>query len=65
MIAAANRIIRPYSIDVKEVVWWSIYDIGHSITDKFDDVAEARTATRACSPPATPATPIRPRPARA
>ena len=38
MIAAANRIIKPYSIDVKEVVWWSIYDIGHSITDKFDDV---------------------------
>ena len=40
MIAAANRIIAPYSLDVKEVVWWSIYDIGHSITDKFDDVAE-------------------------
>lgn len=40
MIAAANRILRPYSIDVKEVVWWSIYDIGHSITDKFDDVPE-------------------------
>jgi phenol 2-monooxygenase len=40
MIAAANRIIRPYSIDVKEIVWWSIYDIGHSITDKFDDVPE-------------------------
>lgn len=40
MIAAANRIIRPYTIDVKEIVWWSIYDIGHSITDKFDDVPE-------------------------
>mgnify|MGYP000980267782 FL=1 len=40
MIAAANRILRPYSIDVKEVVWWSIYDIGHSITDRFDDVSE-------------------------
>ena len=40
MIAAANRIIHPYSIDVKEVVWWSIYDIGHSLTDKFDDVGE-------------------------
>ena len=40
MIAAANRIIRPYTIEVKEVVWWSIYDIGHSITDKFDDVPE-------------------------
>lgn len=40
MIAAANRIIKPYAIDVKEVVWWSIYDIGHSLTDKFDDVPE-------------------------
>ena len=40
MIAAANRIMQPYSIDVKEVVWWSIYDIGHSITDRFDDVPE-------------------------
>jgi phenol 2-monooxygenase len=40
MIAAANRIIKPYSLDVKEVVWWSIYDIGHSITDRFDDVPE-------------------------
>jgi phenol 2-monooxygenase (NADPH) len=40
MIAAANRIIKPYTIDVKEVVWWSIYDIGHSITDRFDDVPE-------------------------
>jgi phenol 2-monooxygenase len=40
MIAAANRILRPYSIDVKEVVWWSIYDIGHRLTDRFDDVPE-------------------------
>jgi len=40
MIAAANRIIKPYSVDVKEVVWWSIYDIGHSLTDKFDDVGD-------------------------
>ena len=40
MIAAANRIIKPFSVDVKEVVWWSIYDIGHSLTDKFDDVGD-------------------------
>ena len=62
MIAAANRIIRPYTIDVKEVVWWSIYDIGHSITDKFDDVPEGsdRHPPR-CSPPVMPATPTRPR----
>lgn len=38
MIAAANRIMAPYAIDVKEVVWWSIYEIGHRMTDRFDDV---------------------------
>ncbi|MCC0020140.1 MAG: FAD-dependent monooxygenase [Nitratireductor sp.] len=46
MIAAANRIMQPYSIDVKEVVWWSIYEIGHRLTDKFDDVPEGETETR-------------------
>ncbi len=40
MIAAANRIIKPYSLDVQEIVWWSIYDIGHAISDKFDDAPE-------------------------
>lgn len=43
LVAAANRIIRPYSLDVKDVVWWSVYEIGHSITDKFDDVGEDET----------------------
>lgn len=47
IIAAANRIMRPYRIDVKEVVWWSIYEIGHRLTDKFDDVPKGETATRA------------------
>ena len=40
MIAAANRIMQPYTIDVKEVVWWSIYEIGHRLTDRFDDASE-------------------------
>ncbi|MBS8227187.1 FAD-dependent monooxygenase [Vannielia litorea] len=40
LIAAANRIMAPYSIDVKEVVWWSIYEIGHRLTDRFDDAGE-------------------------
>jgi phenol 2-monooxygenase len=46
MVAAANRIMAPYTIDVKETVWWSIYEIGHRLTDKFDDVPEGQTATR-------------------
>lgn len=46
IVAAANRIIRPYTLDVKEVVWWSIYEIGHRLTDKFDDVPQAEATKR-------------------
>ncbi|MCW5636779.1 MAG: FAD-dependent monooxygenase [Rubrivivax sp.] len=47
IIAKAQRIFRPFTLDVKEVVWWSIYEIGHRLTDKFDDVPEGEVATRA------------------
>ncbi|MFT3664531.1 FAD-dependent monooxygenase [Piscinibacter sp.] len=47
IIAKAQRIFRPFALDVKEVVWWSIYEIGHRLTDKFDDVPAAQVATRA------------------
>lgn len=47
VIAKAQRILRPFELDVKEVVWWSIYEIGHRLTDKFDDVPENLIATRA------------------
>lgn len=43
LIAATNRIIHPYTMDVKEVVWWSVYEVGHSLTDKFDDVPSDKT----------------------
>jgi phenol 2-monooxygenase len=46
MIAAAQRIMQPYTLDVKEVVWWSIYEIGHRLTDRFDDVPDAERGTR-------------------
>ncbi|MDP7185750.1 MAG: FAD-dependent monooxygenase [Paracoccaceae bacterium] len=46
IIAAANRIMSPYRIDVKETVWWSIYEIGHRMTDRFDDVPAHQAATR-------------------
>jgi phenol 2-monooxygenase len=47
IIAKARRIFSPFQLDVKEVVWWSIYEIGHRLTDKFDDVPEGEVATRA------------------
>jgi phenol 2-monooxygenase len=41
LIAAAQRIFRPHSFDVKEVAWWSVYEIGQRVCDKFDDVPAA------------------------
>jgi len=47
IIAKAKRILAPFTLEVKEVVWWSIYEIGHRLTDKFDDVPVAEMGTRA------------------
>ncbi|MBI5279701.1 MAG: FAD-dependent monooxygenase [Burkholderiales bacterium] len=47
IIAKAQRIFSPFQLDVKEVVWWSIYEIGHRLTDKFDDVPAGQVAARA------------------
>ena len=46
LIATAQRIFRPYSLEVKEVAWWSVYEIGQRLTDKFDDVPEDEVAVR-------------------
>ena len=37
LIAAAQRILQPYTLDVKEVAWWSVYEIGQRLTDRFHD----------------------------
>jgi phenol 2-monooxygenase len=46
LIAAARRILRPHSLDVKEVPWWSVYEIGQRLCDKFDDVPEEDVVKR-------------------
>ncbi|MCC2033319.1 FAD-dependent monooxygenase [Microbacterium allomyrinae] len=38
IIRRANEILHPYSIDVKQVAWHSVYEVGHRVTDGFDDV---------------------------
>lgn len=37
LIAAAGRILKPFVLDVKDVVWWSVYEIGQRLTATFDD----------------------------
>lgn len=46
VIAKAQRILKPHTLDVKEIAWWSVYEIGQRLTDKFDDVPETEIATR-------------------
>jgi len=37
VIARANAILHPYTIDVKQVAWHSVYEVGHRVTDQFVD----------------------------
>ena len=46
VIAAAQRILHPYALEVKEIAWWSVYEIGQRLCDKFDDVPEEEVGTR-------------------
>jgi 3-hydroxybenzoate 4-monooxygenase len=46
VIATAHRILRPFTLDVKEVPWWSVYEIGQRICDKYDDVPSQEPASR-------------------
>jgi phenol 2-monooxygenase len=46
LVAVANRILHPYTLEVKDVGWWSVYEIGQRLCDKFDDVPVSELATR-------------------
>ena len=48
LIAAARRILRPYCLNVKEIAWWSVYEIGQRLCDKFDDLREHEMGS--CAP---------------
>ncbi len=46
LIAAARRILHPYVLDVKEVPWWSVYEIGQRICERYDDAVPGGRAPR-------------------
>ena len=46
LIDKARDILAPYTLDVKEVAWWSAYEIGQRVCDAFDDVPDAERANR-------------------
>jgi phenol 2-monooxygenase len=38
LAAVANRILHPYTLEVRDVGWWAVYEIGQRLCDRFDDV---------------------------
>ena len=46
LTAVANRILHPYTLEVSDVGWWSVYEIGQRLCDKFDDVGVQETSGR-------------------
>ncbi|OOG56127.1 FAD-binding monooxygenase [Polaromonas sp. C04] len=46
VIATAQRVLRPYTLDVKSVVWFAVYQVGQRVTDRFDDVPADQVASR-------------------
>ena len=46
IIGKANAILHPYTLDVRNVAWHSVYEVGHRLTDRFDDVLPEQRGTR-------------------
>ncbi|MHA7275816.1 FAD-binding monooxygenase [Arthrobacter sp. Hz1] len=46
IIAKANAILHPYTLNVRNVAWHSVYEVGHRLTDRFDDVRPEELGTR-------------------
>jgi phenol 2-monooxygenase len=46
LIEKANAVLDPYTLTVKEVAWWSAYEIGQRLCDSFDDVPENERGSR-------------------
>jgi phenol 2-monooxygenase (NADPH) len=45
VIAAAQRVLHPYTLDVKSVAWFAVYQVGQRVTDRFDDVPTDQAAS--------------------
>ena len=46
ILAAANRVLHPYTVEAASTAWYSVYEVGQRLTDKFDDVAVEDVAAR-------------------
>ena len=46
VIGIAQRVLHPYTLDVKSVAWFAVYQVGQRVTDRFDDVPADQADSR-------------------
>ena len=46
VIAASQRVLCSYRLDVKSVAWFAVYQVGQRVTDRFDDVPVEQAGSR-------------------
>lgn len=46
VIQTAQRVLRPYTLDVRNVAWFAVYQVGQRVTDRFDDVTADAVGSR-------------------
>ncbi|WP_284179694.1 FAD-binding monooxygenase [Rhabdaerophilum sp. SD176] len=46
LVATARRILHPYTLEVKDIPWWSVYEIGQRLCPRFDDRQPDAPASR-------------------
>ena len=46
VIATAQRVLHPYTLDVRSVAWFAVYQVGQRVTDRFDDVPADQAGSR-------------------
>nr|WP_300313734.1 FAD-dependent monooxygenase [Halomonas sp.] len=46
VLEKAQAVLAPYTFEVKETAWFSVYRVGHRVTDKFDDVEDDQMESR-------------------
>jgi phenol 2-monooxygenase (NADPH) len=40
VIATAQRVLHPYKLEVKDVAWFAVYQVGQRVADRFDDASD-------------------------
>jgi phenol 2-monooxygenase len=46
VIEIAQRVLRPYTLDVRDIAWFAVYQVGQRVADRFDDVPAEEASWR-------------------